>query len=209
VSRPYAFPLRVCLIAEHSPAYSSENRVTSRPFSQDSTSPFFSFFHKVSYVDAISADIFFFRRSMWLPPRFIRTLGRPFTPFACCVTLCVFTPPPLVFFPIIPLTLPQGPLGILWSVGRATCCLTPSPSLISSLWRLWFGPRRRPIFSTRSVARGFLFIGLANLAILRCGRGRQRVMMSWRSSSSLIPSRGSFHAGGWIVHIPRRRDGGR
>ena len=106
-----------------------------------------------------------FRHSMWLPPRFTQTPGRPSRPFACCVTLCVFTPPPLAFFLIILLTPQKRLLGIFWSVGRTACCLTPSPSPISvlrsGLWRLSFGPRRRLVSLTRPASRGFLSIGLA------------------------------------------------
>jgi len=53
-----------------------------------------------------------FERSMWLPPKFIQTHGRPFRPFACYAVSCVFTLLPLPSFLIIPLTHPTYVLAL-------------------------------------------------------------------------------------------------
>jgi len=48
-----------------------------------------------------------FERSMWRPPKFTQTHGRPSRPFACCVTSFDFIPLPLPFFLIILFTPPN------------------------------------------------------------------------------------------------------
>jgi len=74
-----------------------------------------------------------FGRSTWLPPKFIQTPGHSFRPFACCAMSCIFTPLPLPFFHIIPLTPPNLFLGTPWSVSQRVFFSTPSLSLTRDL----------------------------------------------------------------------------
>jgi len=76
-----------------------------------------------------------FGRSTLLPPRFTQIPGHPFKPSVCCVTLCVFTPRPHVFFLTITPILPKRLPGIRWSAGLVVFFFIFLPFLTSVLKR--------------------------------------------------------------------------